>query len=85
MADIEDVKKKVLEAAEGKRTSAGMNGSWGDGGASVLEIQVQFYEYGQKGAMPPEWAKYAEQLDKSSNPRYKLYQELKQEFEGKSE
>lgn len=66
----------VLKDAENKKLDAGMGGRWDDGGASVLENQVKFYQYGLKGQVPPEWKEYEKQLD----PEYIEYLRLKRKF-----
>ncbi len=81
MADIEKIMQKVLAEAHSARENAGYSGSWGDGGASVLEAQVQFYRYGRDGVVPPEWQKYADQANKEADPEYAQYQRLKAKFE----
>jgi hypothetical protein len=68
----------ILKDAENIRITAGFYGSFDDGGASVLESQVKFYEYGARGIIPPEWKKYENKLD----PEYSKYLELKKKFEG---
>ncbi len=81
MVDIETIMQKVLAEAHRAREDAGYSGSWGDGGASVLEAQVQFYRYGRDGVVPPEWQKHAEQAKKEADPDYAQYQKLKAKFE----
>lgn len=79
--DIETIMQKVLTEAHNARENAGYSGSWGDGGAGILEAQVQFYRYGQQGIVPPEWQKHAEQARKEADPEYSEYQRLRGKFE----
>ncbi len=81
MPDIEAIMAKVLAEAHQARENAGYSGSWGDGGAGVMEAQVQFYRYGRDGVIPPEWQKYAEEVRKEADPEYAQYQRLKNKFE----
>jgi hypothetical protein len=81
LVDIETIMSKVMAEAHNARESAGYSGSWGDGGAGVMEAQVQFYRYGRDGVVPPEWQKYAEQARKEADPEYSEYQRLKGKFE----
>lgn len=74
---IEKIIKAVLEEVKVRRQTAGLNGEWHDGGASKLEEQVKFYNYGRNGIIPPEWIKYTKELD----PEYKEYVRLKKKFE----
>ena len=66
----------VLTAAADARESAGYGGRMDDGGASRLEDQVKFYNYGRNGIVPPEWETYKKELD----PEYQRYLELKKKF-----
>ena len=75
--DIEKLKQRVLAEAEARRESAGFNGSHHDGGASVLEMQVEFYTLGQQGKIPHTWKKFEQEFD----PEWEEYQRLKNKFE----
>lgn len=67
----------IIDKAKVVRTTATMNGEYGDGGASVLEDQIKFYQYGRDGIIPPEWEKkYGNQLD----PEWDEYLRLKKKF-----
>lgn len=66
----------VLKDAENKKLDAGMGGRWDDGGASRLEDQVKFFQYGMRGQIPPEWKEYEKLLD----PEYIEYLRLKRKF-----
>lgn len=73
---VNQIITKVLEHAKHKREQAGYNGEYGDGVASILEMQVKFYNYGRENKIPPEWKDYEKQLD----PEYTEYLRLKQKF-----
>ena len=79
MTHIDQIKKLVLAAAHSKREAAGFNGDHHDGGASRLEMQVEFYEMGEAGIMPKEWEQYEKTLD----PEWNEYQRLKYKFESR--
>lgn len=70
----------VLQAAADARDSAGYSGSFGDGGASILETQVKFYRYGMEGIIPPGWRQYQNQVEKEADPEYKEYLRLQNKF-----
>jgi len=76
MIDIKKIMDLVLDAARQARESAGLSGSWGDGGASVLEAQVKFYNYGKRGVIPDEWKTHTDKAD----PEYATYLRLKEKF-----
>lgn len=78
--DIHKVIDLVLAAAHESSEAAGMNGSWSDGGASILKTQVEYYRYGMRGDIPPYWQKYADQAQAMSDPEYDTYQRLKEKF-----
>jgi hypothetical protein len=80
---INTIKRLVLKEAENKRNDAGYGGRWDDGGAGAMEAQVRFYEYGQKGIIPPEWEKLAKQVKNEGDPEWQEYQRLRKHFEGK--
>lgn len=78
--DIEKVMQLILADAHNARESAGYSGSWSDGGASVLEAQVQYYRYGMQGTIPPDWSKYARQAEVAEDPEYAEYLRLHAKF-----
>ena len=63
-----------------KYINAGMSGSNGDGGASVLREQVKYYKYGRDGILPPEWEPYQLQALRESDPDWAELQRLKKKF-----
>ncbi len=71
----------ILIEARYIREAAGMGGRWDDGGAKVLEEQVKFFQYGKSRMLPPEWEKYARQVENNADPDYKQYLLLKKKFE----
>lgn len=73
---VDEVMRIVLEAAHNARESAGYSGRYDDGGASRLEDQVKFYNYGRAGTLPPEWKVYTDMVD----PEWETYQRLQKKF-----
>ena len=55
--NIDQIMGFVLKEAENRETAAGMQGSWSDGGAEVLRLQVEYYKMGMAGKVPPSWEK----------------------------
>jgi len=78
--NIDKVILRVLEESEKLSNYAAYNGSMNDGGAGILAQQVEFYEHGRKGTIPPQWKKYANEFD----PEYREYLRLKKKFNGGS-
>lgn len=78
--DINKVIDLVLEASYERRDAAGMDGRWDDGGASNARAQVDYYRWGMAGIIPPDWQKYADQIEAASDPEYEIYQRLKTKF-----
>lgn len=66
----------VLNDASSKRNDAGYGGRMDDGGASRLEDQVKFFQYGLACKLPTEWEGYKKLLD----PEYVEYVRLKRKF-----
>lgn len=74
----------VLAVAKKRREDAGYSGLQHDGGATELELQVKFFNYGWDAAShigravypPKEWQEFEIQLD----PEYAQYQKLKKKF-----
>ena len=78
--DMDKDMQLVLADAPDARESTGYSGSWGDGGAGILEAQVQFYRYGRSGILPAEWTKYARQAEVAADPEYAEYLRLHSKF-----
>lgn len=74
--DMNALQRAILMDADDRRISAGYQGSYNDGGASTLEMQVKFYNYGRQGVVPSEWNGYMSQLDSE----YQKYLELRKKF-----
>jgi hypothetical protein len=83
MDSIEAVKARVLKKADAQEMNAAYSGAHHDGGARRMRDQVKFYEYGQKGMVPPEWEEIAEQVSKEADSEWGEYQRLKNKFEKK--
>ena len=66
----------ILRDASNRRNDAGYGGRMDDGGASNLEDQAKFFQYGLACKFPPEWEGYKKLLD----PDYAQYLILKKRF-----
>lgn len=75
----------LLKWAAQQKEAAGYNGSFHDGGASVVEEKVQAFKAGMELRIPEFWsAQYAETYDrylKVQDPEWQNYQRLKAKFE----
>lgn len=80
MSSIDDVIALVLKEAENCRTIVDYSGRWDDGGASLLKTQVEYFNYGRSGQLPPAWAKFAQQASNEADPEYVKYLELKKKL-----
>lgn len=78
---IDKIIALILKDAEDRRTAAGYGGRFDDGGAGILQAQVQFYQYGARGILPPEWNEYRKQAETQADPEYAEYVRLKRKFE----
>jgi hypothetical protein len=76
-----DICDHILAVAARKRDNAGYSGSWGDGGASSLEAEVEVYRAGRAGTIPTRWREYEIEFKNQSDPDFETYQRLKQKFE----
>ena len=76
----DDLLKKITTAlkkqAHDARETAGFNGEWGDGGASELLEQLEFYNAGYQRIVPKEW----EEIIQTFDPDYQEYLRLKNKF-----
>jgi parvulin-like peptidyl-prolyl isomerase len=77
---INKVKRIVASKADDAREAAGAMGSYSDGGASTIAMQLEYYGYGQRGEIPPAWQDAAKQAEHEADPDYAKYQELKKKF-----
>ena len=85
VVDIEKIMELVLEEAFKRAEDSGYGGSSGDGGASALRVQVEFYRCGMKGEIPTEWREYVKKIKKISDPEYAEYLRLKEKFKNNYE
>ncbi|TVX85969.1 hypothetical protein [Paenibacillus agilis] len=77
---IERIVAVVRGKAEDLRMTAAYNGERGDGGSGRIIEQIQYFEYGRQGVIPPDWEKtYGHFLDEE----WKEYERLKRKFGGK--
>lgn len=74
--NVDDLLKVILKDADERRSNAAYGGSHHDGGASAIEAQVKFYNYGRTGQIPPEWDQYMKKLD----PEYQEFLRLQKKF-----
>ncbi len=74
------IKRLVLQDAENRRQDAGYGGHMHDGGAASVEAQVKFYEYGQKGVVPPEWKEHEIRVRNEADPEWAEHQRLQEKF-----
>lgn len=70
----------IEREVESRALNAGYNGSYSDGGASVLREQVKYYKYGRDGILPPEWEPYQLQALRESDPDWAELMRLKKKF-----
>lgn len=77
---INKIIQLVLAEAHERRESAGYGGRWDDGGASVLETQVAYFNHGRNGVLPPEWLKHEKQAIAEADPEYTQFLKLKMKF-----
>jgi hypothetical protein len=75
------IKELVLKQAESNRNDAGHGGRHDDGGASMMEANVRFYECGQQGKIPSEWKEHAATVTNAADPDYPEYLRLKAKFD----
>lgn len=71
----------ILEDAHNRREGAGYSGRMDDGGAGVLEAQVEYYQMGMEGRLPHAWESYFNQAVREADPEYAEYVRLKRKFE----
>jgi hypothetical protein len=71
----------LRRTVEQKRLDAGYSGSWGDNGASDLEVQIEIYFHGMVNSFPHQWDDYYKAYMKETDPEYEKYLELKERFE----
>lgn len=72
--------KIILQDAANREEAAGYNGEHSDGGASILRMQIEFYEHGMNGTIPKEWSQYVQEIKKQTDPEYETYKRLKAKF-----
>jgi hypothetical protein len=75
------VSGRLRSEAYNARENAGWSGSYGDGGASSIESSIEMYEKGFRKEIPEGWKEYLEDFEKSKDPEYSKYIQLKNKFE----
>lgn len=78
---IEAVIAKVLAEAHERAETAGYSGEFGDRGAHVMRVQVEFYRHGMAGTIPSEWQKHHRDAENQADPEFTTYMRLKDKFE----
>jgi hypothetical protein len=77
-ADFDAIIQVIRESAAAKRESAAMSGSLDDGGADRLLQQIEFFNHGRQGTLPPAWERYVSEVTKKREPeKYAEYLRLK--------
>ena len=66
--------------AELARIEAGMNGSFGDGGASRILDEISAYRAGREGKLPTFWVEKYNQFTNTLDPEYKEFLRLQKKF-----
>lgn len=78
---IPEIFSFILKIADDKELSAGLSGSYSDGGARLLRDEVEFYKMGRDGIVPPQWKIHISNFQREKDPDYTKYLELKRKFE----
>lgn len=76
VVNVDELIKLALKNAHNRRENAGFSGLHHDDGASLIESNVKFYNYGRAGQIPPEWEEYQKLLD----PEYQEFLRLQKKF-----
>ncbi len=71
----------ALRAAEDMRQNAGFSGSMHDDGAGALEDAIEAYVAGLNKEVPKGLKDLHKKFERSSDPKYAQYLELKKQFE----
>ncbi len=70
----------VKKEAQNRRDNAGYAGRWDDGGASALEREVEAYQAGMAGTVPPAWQTIIAKRVQEQDAEYKTYVRLANKF-----
>jgi hypothetical protein len=73
----------VRAEAHDRREGAAWNGAMDDGGSGRLLRDIEYFEYGLQGKLPPNWSKYYESAQAKADPEWETYCRLKDKFKGK--
>lgn len=77
---LQQLLEVILKEANKREEGAGYDGEYGDRGASILRTQIEFYEHGMNGTIPPQWKEFQKELDNQLDPEYETYKRLKAKF-----
>lgn len=80
-AKFQRLERFIRAKAQELRNSAAYGGDWGDKGAGNLLINLQCWIDGLNGRIPEGFLGYAKEIEQTSDPDWKKYQELKKKFE----
>lgn len=69
----------VKKEAQNRRNNPGYAGRWDDGGAGALERELEAYQAGLAGTVPPSWTFITTRLQKQ-DPEYQEYVRLANKF-----
>lgn len=70
----------VLAKAKQLREDAGFGGSYTDGGARALELQVECFKAGLNGEIPASWRAWNKEFLRTQDPEYQTFLKLKEKF-----
>ena len=74
--NVDEVIELIFKDAEKMERNANANGDTAYAETQRMKEQISFYNYGRNQVIPPEWKKYADQLD----DEYQEYLRLEKKF-----
>lgn len=83
MTTPQQIMQCIRAEIEQRRHDSGMSGSWSDGGASVLEQQLEVYISAIQGAVPKTWQGIVERWTLKTDHEYNEYLRLNEKFKGR--
>ncbi len=70
----------VKKEAKNRRDNAGYAGSWDDGGANILLREIEAYQAGMAGTVPPSWETIIAKRAQEQDPEFREYVRLANKF-----
>lgn len=70
----------VVNEAQTRRDNAGYAGRWDDGGSDALLREVEAYQAGRAGTVPPSWQPIIEKHVQQLDAEYQEYLRLANKF-----